>query len=60
MDIYPTILENGKPINAEEKAKDDDPNSDMNEKVADWVAKAYGSQQRKRSFYDPDEKRVKT
>ncbi len=57
MDVYPTIIKEDQPlIVAEEIVGDEDAPTELGDKVADWMAKAYGSTHRKRSYYDPLEK----
>ena len=57
MDVYPTILKDDQPLIATEESENDGyQTSEIGDKVADWMAKAYGSKNRKRSYYDPQEK----
>ena len=57
MDVYPTILKDDQPLIVKEEFSNDvDQPTELGEKVADWMAKAYGSKHRKRSYYDPQEK----
>lgn len=57
MDVYPTIFKEEQPlIVSEEMSNDGDQHSELGDKVADWMAKAYGSKYKKRSYYDPQER----
>ena len=57
MDVYPTIMKDDQPLIVTEESENDGyQTSEIGDKVADWMAKAYGSKNRKRSYYDPQEK----
>lgn len=42
-------------IAKEENIDNEEPNSEYEDNVPDWIAKAYGSKLEKKSFYDPGE-----
>ena len=42
-------------VTAEVNENKEDSDSEYEDKVPDWLAKAYGSQLEKKSFYDPRE-----
>ena len=57
MDVSPTLMKEGQPlIVTDEVDNDGDVPTEIGEQVANWMAKAYGSTHRKRSYYDPKEK----
>ena len=57
MDVMETKIKKDTSVTIaiEENIDNEEPNSEYEDKVPDWVAKAYGSKLEKKSFYDPGE-----